>query len=751
MLIEPRHITGLVLLLASIALPASGQTAYPADGMTGDVHRLERPIRFDGQVDEDEWADVPVLPVIQFWPTWGDSVVHPTQIRLAYDDEYLYMSARCEDTQRPTMTTFRRDAWDDRDDQVAIGIDSFNDNENQLVFSTYATGARIDSQFSDDAREGFDPNTDWNTYWDAETTVNDTGWELEVRIPFSSLRFETPDEGPVTMGINVFRYRPAEGYLYHYPGPPNDWGYWSFLKPSKGARRTFHGIESSKPLYVSPYITSGLGQNWNLNDSETAYRRSDELAFDAGVDVKYSLTSNLTLDLTANTDFAQVEADDQEINLTRFSLFFPEKRQFFLERTSNFDFSFGGPDRLFYSRRIGVAEGQEVTLLGGGRLVGRIGDWDVGLLNLQTGRTTIETDDGTERLGTENFGVLRLKRRILNENSYVGGIGTSRIGENGERNVAYGLDGIVNVTGDDYVQFAWAQTFDDERPDQVASLDNSRFRLQWERPRSTGLRYQTGVSRAGYGYRPGIGYQRREDYTRIGGEVGYGGLSGSATLIRGWSVEASVDSWYENRREQLETLSAGGGGEITFRSNASISAELHVDREDLAKGFSLSDDADVPEGEYTFVGGEIGGETSSGNPLYLSGEIRFGGYYDGRQYVAILSPKVSVSDRISVSGTYQYSRIEFPARNQTFDAHLVRGRVEWTLNTRYTVSSLLQYSGASDAAIINLRFRYNPREGDDIFLVFNEGINTDRHSMDPTLPFTSGRTIIAKLVHTFRR
>jgi hypothetical protein len=737
------------LLLASTS-PAAAQTAPGVDGVEGDLHRLTAPIRFDGRVDDDEWEAVPVLPLIQFWPTWGDPVVHRTEIRLAYDDEYLYLAARCADTRPPTMTTYRRDAWDDRDDQVAIGIDSFNDYENQLVFATYATGARIDSQFSDDAREGFDPNTDWNTYWDAETTVHETGWDLEVRIPFSSLRFETSTDGPVTMGINVFRYRPQEGYLYHYPGSPNDWGYWSFLKPSKGARRTLHGIESSKPLYVSPYVTSGLGQNWALDDAGTAYRRSDEADFDAGLDLKYSLTSNLTLDLTANTDFAQVEADDQQVNLTRFSLFFPEKRQFFLERTSTFDFSFGGSDRLFYSRRIGVAEGQEVTLLGGGRVVGRVGDWDVGLLNLQTGRTTVDTDDGPLRLGTENFGVVRLKRRVLNENSWLGGIGTSRIGEGGDRNVSYGLDGVVNVTGDEYLRFAWAQTFDDGRQDALAALDNSRFRLGWERSRSIGFIYGTSVSRSGYGYRPGIGFQRREDYTQLEAEVGYGRLSSSASTIRGWSVEAEVESWYENRREAFGTLTTGAGGEITFRSGASLRGHLNLEWEDLAEGFSLSDDAEVPSGEYTFVAGEVGGESPAGNPLYLSGELRFGGFFDGRQFVAILSPKWSATERISVTGTYQYSRITLPERDQVFEAHLVRGRVEWTLNTRITLSTLVQYSGAADAAILNFRFRYNPRDGNDLYLVYNEGFNTDRHAGDPMLPFTSGRTVIAKYVHTFR-
>ena len=228
---------------------------------------MDRVVQFDGHVDEPFWEAITPLPLIQFGPTWGGEIQHPTELRITYDQEYLYLSARCMDTQPPTVTTYRRDAWSGRDDQIAIGIDSFNDYESSLAFVLYATGARIDAQFFDDARAITSVNIDWNTFWDGRVTRSDTGWEAEIRIPWSSLRFETPEEGPVTMGISAYRYRADGGYSYQYPGNRNDWGFWSFLKPSKGARHTLENIQSSKPLYITSYITGGLGQDFELNEA----------------------------------------------------------------------------------------------------------------------------------------------------------------------------------------------------------------------------------------------------------------------------------------------------------------------------------------------------------------------------------------------------------------------------------------------------------------------------------------------------
>lgn len=725
--------------MAAVA-PVSAQEA-PAPSP---LPRLTEPILFDGVVDEAAWAQIPPLPLHQFQPNWGGPVMHETELRIAYDDEYLYFSAVNTDTQPTTATTYRRDDWSDRDDQIAIAIDSFNDFETQSAFVLYSTEARIDAQFTDDGREQDAANTDWNTFWDGLVSRSDLGWQAEVRIPWSSLRFETPKDGsPLTMGFSAYRYRADGGYMYQYPGNRNDWGFWSFLKPSKGARRTLEGVASSKPLYITPFVTAGLGQDYALNDAGTAYERDDSPTLDAGLDLKYSLTSNLTLDATVNTDFAQVEADDQQVNLTRFSLFFPEKRQFFLERTGNFDFSFGGDDRVFYSRRVGIANRRQVRLLGGGRVVGRVGNWDLGMLSLQTGR-----ENG---LPSENFGVLRLKRSVLNSNSYVGGISTSRIDEDGDFNAVLGVDGVLNVIGDDLMRFGWAQSFETGEDNSLASGNNARYRLLIERARSTGFLYSAGIGGAGASYRPGVGFQLRENYLNLNSGLGYGWQSEADTRLLSWSVGGRVDGWYERSQEQFGTVQAELEWSAEFSSQYNLTGGVTLEHENLVKGFSLSDAVKIPAGEYTFVSTEVGIETPGGNALKTETQIRVGRFFDGTQVVAGVSPLWSITERFAINGTYEYSRLRFSDRGQSFDAHLLQGRADLMLSTRVTFSAFLQYNSAADAVLVNGRFRYNPREGNDFYLVYNEGLNTDRSVSSPRLPYSSGRTILAKYTYTFSR
>ena len=333
----------------------------------------------------------------------------------------------------------KRDRSGLTNDQFGIILDTFNDKENGLYFFTTSTGVRLDAAISNDATGTPPFNISWNTFWDAAGTQNEDGWFAEMRIPFSSLRFQDRD-GTVTLGLLAYRWIARKNEIAVFPAIPPKWGFHSLIKPSQAREVVLEGIRSTRPLYVTPYGLGGIGQSHVLDAEANGYERDDQPAADMGLDVKYGLASTLTLDVTVNTDFAQVEADDQQVNLTRFSLFFPEKRLFFQERASVFDFRTGESDNLFYSRRIGIADGEVVPVYGGARLIGRLGDWDLGLLNMQTRANAAAR--------SENFGVLRLRRRILNENSYVGGIATTRLAAEGH-NVAYGLDGVLRLFGQD--------------------------------------------------------------------------------------------------------------------------------------------------------------------------------------------------------------------------------------------------------------------------------------------------------------
>ena len=368
---------------------------------------------------------------------------------------------------------------------------------------------------------------------------------------------------------------------------------------------------SRSPLYVSPYLLGGLGQSTDLNESETGLQRTKSVQREAGLDIKYGLTSNLTLDVTVNTDFAQVEADDEQINLTRFSLFFPEKRLFFQERSGifEFDFSKGDKSRLFYSRRIGINEGNIVRIYGGARLVGRAGPWDLGILNMHT------APEGN--LPSENFGVFRIRRQVFNPYSYIGAMTTTRIGVDGSYNVAYGLDTVIRVFGDDYLTVKWAQTFANGLANNPLSLDPARFRLNWRRRSSNGWGYAVSLERAGDEYEPGMGFELRDDFSKIAAGLIYGWIPGPSSRLFSHQVSLTGISFLRNADGEAESFSLSTGWHFRTKTGWRGQFTPTLFFENVPENFDLSEEANVLTGRYTFGG--INGEFSSpsGKSRYL--------------------------------------------------------------------------------------------------------------------------------------
>lgn len=702
------------------------------------VPRLQGSIQLDGVIDEPAWRAIEPVNLVTHWPSFDNEPSENTEIRIGYDDTYIFISGSFQDDPKNIQgPTFKRDAWNMAMDQLALILDTFNDNENALIFVVTPTGARVDAAVVNDAEGGV--NLTWDTFWDAAVTRNDQGWFAEIRIPFSSLRFQDED-GRVTMGLIAYRYIAHKVELDIYPAIPPKWGFWSFVKPSQAQKVIFKGVHSDNPLYVTPYSLGGLGQEFELNDMETAYERRDDATFDVGFDVKYGLTNNLTLDVTANTDFAQVEADDQQINLTRFSLFFPEKRRFFQERASNFEYNFGGINRLFYSRRIGIHKGRQVRLLGGARLVGRVGPWDVGLLDMQTAR------DGDSP--AENFGVIRLRRQVFNPYSYIGSIATSKINEEGKYNIAYGLDGIFRLFKDDYLTLNWAQTFEDGRNNTLSSLDATRLRALWERRTFEGFGYELSFAHVGKSYEPGVGFELRDDYTRFGDRFSQGWVFEDSSSIQQFQVSFLGNIFLRNQDGSVETVDMGPAWNITWKRGDVLRGNVTRFYEDLRDPFELSDDAEVPEGSYTFHSLSLTYETPRGRLLRTQTSLNVGTFYDGRRFSMSTAPTWNVSRYLELSGFYQFNRIVFSKRDQEFNSHIARLRLQATFSTKIALTAFIQFNSAIDAGIANFRLRYNPQEGNDFYLVYNEGFNTNRFSVDLVVPFTSSRTILAKYTHT---
>ena len=700
--------------------------------------RLTESIQIDGVIDEPGWQKIEPLPMTMNRPTYKGEPTEKTEIRVAYDQDYFYYSARCYDSDPSgiRVNSLYRDR-SSKDDKCGIILDTFNDRNSALSFWTTPAGVRGDEAIFNDGKT---ENDDWNTYWDVATIQNEEGWFVEMRIPFSSLSFQD-ENGRVAMGLIAYRdiARKNERLVFPDLSPERDIDTSSRAHPV-----LLEQIYSQKPIYFTPYAAGGLEQTPTLNDAETAYHLKNELAGNAGLDIKYNVTSNLTLDMALNPDFAQAEADDQQVNLSRFSLFFPEKRQFFQERSGIFSFNFIGRARLFHSRQIGIQDRERVPIIGGARVVGRIGNWDFGFLDMQTARKG--------DIPRENFGVLRLRRQVLNPDSYAGIMLTNRIDEEGNYNFAYGLDGIFRLFGKEYLTLKWGQTFEDQviQEQKFGFLDTAMFLAELTRRTDVGFDYELVVARSGKDFLPGVGYTRREDFTQLRGSVDYDWLMGKGTSIRKVSpLQFSGFVVLRNEDGSVESAEFDYDTDLQWKSGADVWIDFEMDYEDLPEDEDFPEDTVIPAGSYTTFKIEGGFDTPSGSLFRADFDWAFGGFYDGWRFDFGVEPTWNVSRHLEMSSEYEVNVIRFPERNQGFNAHVIRLRTRAALNTQVSLNAFVQYNSASERFSTNIRFRYNFREGSDLWLVYNEDLNTDREYDIPRELLTRGRTVLLKYTNTF--
>jgi len=748
-------LVSLAFLAAAVCdLPA---TAFPLKPLPIDLLKLPRterlavprltgPVMLDGVSNEPAWQEVRPFPLIMHIPKFGEPPSERSEALLAFDDNFLYVAGRLFDREPSKIRapTKKRDAVTGSTDWFGIILDTFNDKENGLGFCTTPSGLRWDGAVFNDARpassDDLPLNRSWNAFWDVAVARTPEGWFVEIRIPVSSLRFQEAG-GRVTMGLIIWRWIARKNETDIFPAVPPNWGTMSTLKPSQAQEVEFQGLRPRCPVYITPYLLSGSNRSPDLNVEGTAFVTTSRPEFEMGLDVKFGLAGNLTVDLTANTDFAQVEADEAQVNLTRFSLFFPEKRLFFQERSSNLEFGLGGQDRLFYSRRIGLASEKPVRIYGGARVIGRLDGWDLGFLDMQTA--------AAQGLASENFGVFRLRRRVFNAFSYVGGIITSRIGRDGSFNIAYGLDGILRLFGDNDLMFDWAQVFKTGASNRALSLNPAQVNLTWKRSTKIGPAYLLSFSRSGLDFDPGLGFQARQDYTRLSwcGQYGWAPRKENVLVQHDAYLEGQV--YWDNSSGGVESVEVGPGWEFAAKSGWSGYASPRFFIEDISERFSLSDKCSVPAGQYSFLVLRGAVQTPPGSFLALSFTLEAGSFYDGWRISAGAAPTWSAVPDLELSGLFQYNAVRFPSRGQSYFAPLARLSVLATLSTQFSASAFVQYDGGSRSVMTNVRFRYNPREGTDIYLIYNEGWNTGRFQAMPVPPLSSGRTVLLKASTTF--
>jgi hypothetical protein len=625
-------------------------------------------------------------------------------------------------------------------DQLTILLDPYNDNENGLIFSVTASGSRIDVAIKNDAQGDNPINISWNSYWSARTSRDNQGWQTEVKIPFSSLRFQEK-EGTVEMGFTVWRYLARKREMTIYPAIPPDWGFWSFAKASQAQTVSFQGLQNKRPWYTSPYILTGMGHHheWNENN---IYEKIPDRKLQAGLDVQHAFSDNLNADFTFNTDFAQVEADNQVVNLSRYSLFFPEKRRFFLERASIFDFHTDLDNKMFYSRRIGIRDGELIPLWGGARLVGRFNAWDVGFLNMQSK----QAGDFT----SENFGVLRVRKNLFNQQSYVGGMMTSRIGLNGHKNFVYGMDGVINVFKQDFLQVNLAQSWDSGDSAEMGAFDRTRIYMMWEKRIVKGLGYKFSFSGVGEKYNPGLGFEKRNNFFRFGDKIFYSWFASEGSPLRQTTVTLNAGISFNNATRDAETTNIGLSSTWSWDRGSELTVNVQNLQDDVPEIFSLSDDYIILPGLYSNTSLGIRFGSLPVGLFHAETGFKIGTFYDGNLITGNVAPFISLSKYFQMSAYYEYSHITFPGREDPFRSHVARLNMTASLNVQFALTGFVQYNSLKNVSTLNFRFRYNPVDGNDLYLVYNDILNNGPLQDLPDTPLSNNRTIMFKYVHTFR-
>jgi hypothetical protein len=721
------------------------------------INRLTLPVNFDGIPDEEAWNGIVPLSMIMHSPVFGKDPTEKTDTRIGYDDKYLYVSSNLyyNDPGLIKSASLKRDYMGKGGDWFGLLLDTYNDKENAMAFFTSPDGLRWDATILKDAVTGLPDqlpmNISWNTFWDVRTNIGENGWSLEMRIPFSSLRFQELN-GEVRMGLIVQRWIPAKNETDLFPAIPPNWGPVSAIKPSQAQEIVLRGVKNGKPIYIAPYVLAGYESNNELNSQGTGYKKSDKPVLDAGLDVKYGISDNMIMDVTLNTDFAQVEADDQQFNLTRYSLFFPEKRMFFLERSNVFDFPLGGNSNLFYSRRIGLSDdGDPIRIYGGARMTGRAGKWDVGIMDMQTAALWKKDSSGVaqEILPSENFGVVRFRRQVLNDNSYVGAMMTSRLGANGSYNLVYGLDGIARLFGDDYLELRWSQSFENDVKNS-SPMDPARISARWERRTSKGLGYNLGYSWSGTHFNPGIGFEMMEDFSSVRAGIKYGWLPGEKAKLYSHSLELRC----------LYMAYAADGSIMSFDFNPSWSfltknqwqgtLNLHYNVENLKESLEIiEDEVYIYPAKYGYASFMGTLSTPVARPLFLLLRSDVGQYFDGARVSLNLQPTWNISKHLELGAIYNIDRLKFNERELKLTNHIVGIKATYMLDTRLSVNAYIQYNTVVNCIMTNVRLRYNPKEGNDFYLVFNEGRNSSLTREIPNLPIYNTRSLMMKYTYTF--
>jgi hypothetical protein len=705
--------------------------------------RLSEPLKLDGILEESVYREhEPASEFIQQEPNEGAPASERTEAWVMFDGDNLYVAARCHDSQpeRMVVNEMRRDSQTIfNNENFTVSIDPFYDRRSGFFFQTNPLGAIRDQEVGSE-REN---NNDWNAVWDARARRDGQGWTMEMVIPFRSLRYR--QGGPQTWGIHlrrVIRWKNEAVFIAPVPASAGVRGSYRFSEAA-----TLIGLEApplARNLEIKPYAISSLTTN---NAAATPF--SNDVGGDFGFDVKYGLSRGLTLDFTYDTDFAQVEDDEQQVNLTRFNLQFPEKREFFLEGRGIF--AFGGQQGsggnasssltpvLFFSRRIGLAGSQVVPIRAGARVTGRAGRFAIGALNIQTG----EQED--IRAPSTNFTVLRLRRDILRR-STIGLVATRRDPAfGGGSNEAAGFDANFAFYQNLNFRGYWARTWT-PRLTRVDGLKHGEASYRAELDYAAD-RYGLQIEHmtVGRDFNPEVGFMRREDFRRNFALARFSPRPSSPRFkrVRKFSYEASFD-YITSPEGALETREVQGTFRTELQNSDVGTLEYTRTFEWIPTGFNIATGVEIQPGAYHFQ--NLLGSYQLGNQHKLSGTFTLarGSFWNGTKTEAGYRGRVELSYRFYMEPGVSFNIVRLPAGD--FTAALVSTRATFTLTPRIFTSALVQYNSSSNSLSGNYRFRWEYRPGSDLFVVYSDGRDTTVRGY----PELVNRTFVIKATRLFR-
>ncbi len=733
------------LFLALLFVFQGTVIAQPQYDYEYELKPIDDRVILDGSLKEHFWQEIEPVPLVMYEPEFGSEVDQKTVIKLAYDREYLYVGGQFyyNDLNNIRVNSLYRDRYSN-DDNISIIIDPQNDNENARWLYVNPAGVQFDDAIFNDAENtgnGF-LNSNWNTYWAASTKPTSYGWSVEIRIPFSSLGIKTESEKS-EIGIIVFRQSIVGNKKYIFPAIPPNWSA-SSLKPSQAYDFTINNVESENPVYITPFITTGLNSSPQLNRANTGYDLEGQYKFNYGADLRYNYSDKLSLDVTYNTDFAQVESDDQVLNLSRIPLYRAEKRQFFQENASLFQFNLGQNNDLFFSRRIGLdMNGQEIPIYGGVRTAVRTNGYSIGFLNMQSEKST--------SLPSENFGVLRVRKSTGQDGSYVGGIMTNRYGLDDTNRFAYGLDMVQRVVGQEYFTLRLSQDLNYNSGNKNV-IDNAIIYADWTSRKNEGLSYKVGYTRFGSSFNPGIAFITRNDVTYLDNRATYSWFLPESKKMLRKSVQLIHRMSFRNTDGSLESFWGSGVYNLFYSSGARVAIGSRYRREDLKSPIQFYPGIPLSPKTYDLYDAMVNFAMNPGNPLRFNASFTTGYFYDGYNQIVTFEPLWNISRHLELGGYYEFNSIRYSDTNQKFDAHIARLRMQFAANKSLSSSAYVQFSNISEQLGVNFRLRYRFGEGRDLWLLYNENLNTSISSFESTgveEPRVLARSILFKFNYTF--